>query len=125
VSPGRELSEVEFFNSLTKDELLYKLPEYPTSFLLGRNIEMEFTGLDSKVVTSTMNEMSHTSGSGGFLFFHAGASVTKSKSTSSVNIQKTADGMKIKIPGAQLMGYYTQVMPHFFLRDFVKLCNHD
>ena len=108
------MSEKEFFKTIDTDKPpQYKLPEYPTSFLLGRNIEMEFSGLDSKVVTSTMNEMSHTSGGGGFLFFHAGASVTKTKSTSSVNIQKTANGMKIKIPGAQLMGYYTQVVPRF------------
>ena len=113
MSPGRELSEADFYKSLVGDRYLYKLPEYPTSFLLGRNIELEFSGLDSSVVTSTMNEMSHTSGGGGFLFFHASASVTKSKSTSSVNIQRTADGMKIKVPGAQLMGYYTQVVPRF------------
>ena len=115
VSPGGEKkTEGEFYQTIsTGNSPHYKLPEYPTSFLLVRNIEMEFSGLDSKVVTSTMNEMSHTSGGGGFLFFHAGASVTKTKSTSSVNIQKTADGMKIKIPGAQLIGYYTQVLPPF------------
>ncbi len=113
VSPGRDLTETDFYRKLTEDKVKYKLPEYPTSFLLGRNIELEFQGVDSSVVSSTMNEMSHSSGSGGFLFFHASASVTKSQTTSSLNIQKTADGMKIKIPGAQLMGYYTEVVPEF------------
>ena len=107
------MSETDFLSKITNNNVRYMLPEYPTSFLLARNIEMEFDGLDSGVVSSTMNEMSHTSGHGGFLFFHASASVTKSKTTSSVTIQRTANGMKLRIPGTQMIGYYTEVLPKF------------
>ena len=113
VSPGRELTETQFYDEVTSDQTHYKLPEYTTGFLLARNIELEFKKLDSETVSSFMSEMSHTGGSGGFLFFHAGASVTKTKQTSHVQVQKTASGMKIKIPGAQVIGYYTETLPRF------------
>ena len=113
MSPGREFTETSFYTELSQNVKQYKLPEYTTGFLLARKIEMEFSGLDSATVTSTMNEMSHKSGSGGFLFFRAQASETKTKHTSHTNVQRTASGMKISIPGAQLVGYYTQVLPRF------------
>ena len=108
------MSETDFITKVTSSNNIgFMLPEYPTSFLLARNIEMEFDGIDSSVITSTMNEMSQASGHGGFLFFHASASVSKSKTTSSVNIQRTANGMKLSIPGTQMIGYYTSVLPKF------------
>ena len=113
MSPGREFnSEKGFYDEVTIP-FRYMLPEYTTGFLLARNIELEFSNLDSETITSTMNEMSHTSGSGGFLFFKASASVTKTKQTSHVRVERTGSGMKIKIPGAQVIGYYTRVMPRF------------
>lgn len=80
---------------------------------MARKIELEFSGLDSETVTSTMSEMSHTSGGGGFLCFRASASKTKTKDTSHVQVKRTSNGMSIKIPGAQMIGYYTQILPKF------------
>ena len=31
----------------------------------------------------------------------------------SMTVHRTANGMAIEIPGAQIIGYYTQVMPQF------------
>ena len=113
VSPGQSLTETQLFDRLTQSSRQYKLPEYATDFLLARNIELEFSGVDTETVTSFMSEMTHVGGSGGFLFFHAGASYTKTKQVSHVEVKKTANGMNIKIPGAQLIGYYTEVVPLF------------
>ena len=112
VSPGRGETEVDFYN-LLRTSNQYKLPEYTTAFLLARNIELEFSGVDEKTVASTMSRMSHFSGGGGFLFFHASASVTSTKQTSDVQVKRTANGMKINIPGAQIIGYYTETLPRF------------
>ena len=113
VSPGRHFKEADFYNELSRSDVKYKLPEYTTGFLLARKVELEFSGLDSQTVTSTMSEMSHKSGGGGFFCFHASASETKTKQTSHVQVQRTANGMKISIPGAQIIGYYTEVLPRF------------
>lgn len=112
MSPGRQ-SETNFYNQLLKNNVHYKLPEYTTAFLLARNIELEFSGLDSNTVSYAMQEHSHSEGHGGFLFFRASASVSKGKQTSHVQMDRTADGLSIKIPGAQVIGYYTEVLPIF------------
>lgn len=113
VSPGRDFTETELLKEISETDIQYKLPEYTTGFLLARKIELEFSGLDSSTVTSTMNQMSSFSAGGGFLFFRASTSVTKTKRSSHVQVKRTGSGMKIAIPGAQIIGYYTQVMPRF------------
>lgn len=113
ISPGK-LPEADFYKRLTDNpNVHYKLPEYTTAFLLARNIDLEFAGLDSSTVSYAMQEQSHYEGHGGFLFFHAGVSVSKGKQTSQVTVDRTADGMRIKIPGAQIIGYYTEIVPSF------------
>ena len=91
------------------------LPEYPTSFLLARNIELEYAGMDNQAVWYAMSEYSRkTESSGeGLLFFGAKKTKTKSGFSSSLGIFKTATGMKIKIPGAQILGYYTVKLSRF------------
>ena len=113
VSPGREFSESAFYEELSQTHTKYKLPEYTTGFLLARKIELEFSGLDKETVRSTVSQMSRRSGGGGFLFFRASYSSSSSKKSSHVSVKQTASGMKIKIPGAQVIGYYTQVVPRF------------
>lgn len=117
VAPGKDLTEQAFRDAVTGGTAYgnrqYRLPEYVTSFLLARDIELEFSGVDADTVSDTLDEYSHTSGSGGFLFFRASASVTKSSQWSQVTAQRTANGMSIKIPGTQLIGYFTQKMPRF------------
>lgn len=113
VAPGKELTETEFVQKVTSNNVRYLLPEYTTGFLLARNIEIEFRGLDSSVVSHAMQSSVHDSSGGGFLFFSWSSSVSKSKQKSHTAISKTADGMSIKIPGAQIIGYYTQKLPEF------------
>lgn len=74
---------------------------------------MEFSGVDSEVVTSTMRKVTEASGRGGFAFFRVSASYSKTRQTSHVSVKKTTTGMSISVPGAQIIGYYTQVMPRF------------
>lgn len=60
-----------------------------------------------------MSQTTRSGGSGGFLFFRVRHSKTKTKQVSHVVASKTASGMKIKIPGAQIIGYYTETIPKF------------
>ena len=117
-SPGIGMSEENFIHEiLGENGRQYRLPEYVTSFLLARDVELEFSGVDASTVRDTLDQYSHTSGSGGFLFFHAHASVTKNSHWSQVTAERTANGMTIKIPGTQLIGYYTQKVPKFPLEQ--------
>ena len=112
------MTEAQFVQAISGgDGPQYRLPEYVTSFLLARDIELEFSGVDANTIRDTLDEYSHTSGSGGFLFFRASASVTKSNHWSQVTAHRTSNGMTIKIPGTQLIGYYTQKLPRFPLRQ--------
>ena len=107
------MTETAFYETLIKDDIRYLLPEYTTSFLLARNVELDFKGVDSSTVMSSLSIFSHSGVDANFLFFHASHSATSSNQASSVETKKTADGMKIKIPGAQLIGYYTKKLPRF------------
>ena len=98
-----------------KDDNIYVMPEYVTSFLLSRNVKLQFSGLDSKTVSTAMQFVGGISAGVGVIGlpfsvnrraeFHAGVK--------HMTADRTVDGMVIHIPGAQLIGYYTQVMPQF------------
>ena len=45
--------------------------------------------------------------------FSAAVSVGVGKTKQSVTADRTANGMIINIPGAQIIGYYTEVLPRF------------
>lgn len=114
ISPGRGYQdENAYYSALTSSERRYKLPEFTTSFLLARNIELTFSGLDSSTSNYYMSRVTSSSGSGGFLFFRVQHSETKTKQVSHVVASKSASGMRIKIPGAQVIGYYTETLPKF------------
>ncbi len=114
VSPGRRYpNEDAYYNALRSSERRYKLPEFTTSFLLARSIEINFSGLDSSTSNYYMSKVTKSSGNGGFLFFRVQHSETKTKQVSHVVASKSASGMRIKIPGAQVIGYYTQTLPKF------------
>ena len=119
VSPGQGLTETQFYESLTDGQsstdakIRYKLPEYTTAFLLARNIELEFSGMSSESVSYYTSEMSQSASRFNIFCFHAGYSASRSEQTSHTRVEKTASGMKIKIPGAQIIGYFTQIIPRF------------
>lgn len=116
MSPGTSFSnDQSFYQELNRAH--YKLPEFPTGFLLARKVELEFSDVNYDVVTSAMSEATSVSGSVGYSFFSAHASYSKNKQTSHVQVQRTSSGMKISIPGAQIIGYYTKVLPKFPLNQ--------
>ena len=94
------------------------MPEYVSSFLLARNVKLQFSGVDSSSVTKAMQLIA-----GGHLtaglsteiipVFSIEPSVGVQKGKQSVIADRTTNGMVIHIPGAQIIGYYTQVMPQF------------
>lgn len=60
-----------------------------------------------------MQMMAGGSLSGSYDMFSLSASVGIGKEKQSITADRTATGMIINIPGAQVIGYYTQVVPQF------------
>ena len=88
---------------------------------MARNVKLQFSGLDSKSVDRAMQLMVGLSqaASGTIILegvpvmFNANRQFSFHFGRRSVTADRTANGMVIHIPGAQIIGYYTQVMPQF------------
>ena len=74
---------------------------------------MEFSGLDAKTKQTALSTSFGVSAKGGWGPFSFGGSTSTSASASNMRASSTADGLRIEIPGAQLIGYYCDVIPKF------------
>lgn len=85
--------------------------------LLAKDVELEFRGVSSKTtVTVTAHMLSRSvSGhvGGGYGPFSASVSSSYKSSSSNIATEATADGLRIRVPGAQLIGCYVTVVPEF------------
>jgi hypothetical protein len=86
-------------------------PCYPTAFVIAKDvtIKMEYGSETSESMKKAIEE--HSSKGGGFLGFSRGSSTSKSESESSSSSVSDEHGVTIKIPGAQIIGYYLQITP--------------
>ncbi len=113
VSPG-ELSEINFVNKIQPGNAQkYLLPQYVTGLLMSRNIELDFETDNLEYSTRAVRESYSASLSGGFGPWSASFSFNHGRSHSTTRIETTATGLRVNIPGAQVIGYYTQVVPKF------------
>ena len=113
VSPGPQSDKALRDSISGATSNLYLLPEYVSSFLLARNVQLQFSGVDANTISHSMQMMSGGSFSASFEMFTMAASVGVGKTKQSVTADRTANGMIINIPGAQIIGYYTEVLPRF------------
>ena len=120
-SPGPHLTEPDFINAVSggdgPDDFIYRLPEYVTSFLLAKDIELEISSKSNTLFRSFMKQTSYTrtTRERNYIFFKTSVTTESSYSSSTkvTRVHRTADGFKLKIPGAQVIGYYTRVLPKF------------
>lgn len=116
ISPG-PLSEAEFVREVKSSygttNPSYLLPQYVSGLLLSRNVEVEFTTSDASTSTHAVRVASSASASGGIGPWRASVSYSGGRSHRTMNFASTATGLRVTIPGAQVIGYYTQVVPHF------------
>ena len=95
----------------------YLLPQYATGLLLARNVVIDFGLHNAADSYHAVRTATRASGGGGFSigFFSAGASFSYGSSSGNYNskVETTATGVRVQIPGVQLIGYYTQIVPKF------------
>ena len=117
VSPGTLEGENKFISAITQPGANYLLPEYVTGLLLSRNINFEFKGISASQSAHAVHVATSTSfsASGGFGFWSASVSgsFSNSRSQRTFSAESSSDGLRISIPGSQIIGYYTQVLPEF------------
>ena len=118
VSPGHT-TEQEFLTAASSNTTTYLLPQYTTAFLLAKDVSMEFIKMTSDLRSSALSESAAASVSGHYGPFHASASFSYGHQRSSMQASTTADGLRITIPGAQIIGYYVTI-PRKFPRDQVQ-----
>ena len=107
------MDEVELIKILQSRSKSYLMPQFVNAFLLAKDVSLEFRGVDSSVQSRALQESASAHMSGNYGPFSASASFNYGKSESHMQAESTADGLRIKIPGAQLIGYYVTVLPCF------------
>ena len=110
MSPGT-LSEVNFVNAISSGK--YLLPEYCTAFLLAKDVYLEFSGMSSDDVEDATRTAGNGHFSGSYGPFSAGETLQYNHQTHYTQASSASNGLNIKIPGAQIIGYYTSVIPKF------------
>ena len=113
VSPGpKDERTFRDYVAGSKDDR-YLLPEYVTSFLLARNVKLQFSGVDAKSASHLTQLMVGVSLTASYNMFSLSASVGVNKMKQTATADRTANGIILNIPGAQVIGYYTTVLPKF------------
>ena len=107
ISPGYDL-EKKFIDKILSNDL-YVLPEYVNGFLLARDIEIEFKGIDHDIQAYAIQRSSTQRLSGNYGCFKASSTYANS----GIHAESTMNGLRIHIPGAQSIGYYTTILPCF------------
>ena len=76
-------------------------------------MEVEFSTRDASTSTHAVRVASSGSISGGVGFWSASGSYSYGRYQRTMQFESTATGLRVSIPGAQIIGYYTQVVPPF------------
>ncbi len=97
------------------------LSAFPVGYVLVKDcvIQVQSDSFKSDEDRSSFKENSATSG--GFLCFSTSSSSSKTGDSSHSSSTQTSDGMVIRIPGPQILGYMMQLVHPDKSRDFVKM----
>lgn len=110
VSPGPQKTDREFVEAVTSD---HSLPQYATGMLLCRNLTLEFSGVDQETKASFVRTSLNVGLSVSYGLFQLSTAVSHARQKSSFEATTTASGLRIRVPGVQMIGYYTEVIPKF------------
>ncbi len=107
------MSERDFYDEVTRGNSPYQLYQFSTAFLLAKDITVDFSGLSDKAKQSALASSFGPSAQGSFGPISFEGSTSGSGSYNHMQASSTASGVKVYIPGAQIIGYYCDVVPKF------------
>lgn len=113
VSPGPSSTDRDFVQRVQDPTKNYIIPQYVTGLLLARKVVLEFSGM-AKEEQYKFVAKSTVSGFGlGWGFFSLNVGIGKNRGKVDFEAEMTESGLRVSIPGVQLIGYYTEVTPEF------------
>ena len=84
---------------------------------MSRNVVVEYKGIDAATAGHAVYRASKFSVSAkanfGLWKARVSGGYQNSRSSRTYSMESTSDGLRISIPGAQIIGYYTRVVPKF------------
>jgi hypothetical protein len=110
------------------------LPCFPTGYLLCKDVVIELSGYSISNVAAHKAVVEQTTSSGGFLFFSCTQTSQNTSDGSSASVKIAKDGIVVRIPGPQILGYIQQLLPpdetiaydtNFSLKPEIYLPAHD
>lgn len=110
VSPGPQKTDKEFVEAVKAE---HALPQYVTGLLLCRNLNLEFSGVDQETKASFVRTSLNVGLSVSYGPFTLSTGVSRTKQKSAFEATTTASGLRVRIPGVQMIGYYTEVVQKF------------
>lgn len=105
------MPEVDFVRNVTARR--YLLPEYTTHFVVAKDLYIHFTSLDPSISSELLAEAAHPHMRGNYGPFSFSSTIYYQHLVSHTQASTTPDGLILHIPGAQVIGYVTKVLPTF------------
>lgn len=87
------------------------LPCFPTGYILAKDVLIKISRFKIRTVQDKKYLDEKTTSGGSFLFFSTAKTTQKTTDSSSSNFQMASDGMIVRIPGPQIIGYIQQMLP--------------
>ena len=113
VSPGPFATDGEFVTRAQDSQRNYHIPHYLTGLLLARNLNLEFSGMSRQSSYNFVATSLSTRSNFGWGPFSVTRSYNRNTQDSRFEATSTETGLRVRVPGVQLIGYYTQVTPKF------------
>ena len=88
------------------------LPCFPTGYIIAKDVLIKISRFKIKTVADKKYLDEKTTSGGSFLFFSTSKTTQKTDDSSSSAFQMASDGMIVRIPGPQVIGYIQQMLPY-------------
>jgi hypothetical protein len=88
------------------------LPCFPTGYIIAKDVLIKISRFKIKTVADKKYLDEKTTSGGSFLFFSTAKTSQKTEDSSSSAFQMASDGMIVRIPGPQVIGYVQQMLPY-------------
>jgi hypothetical protein len=96
------------------------LPCFPTGYIIVKDVLIKISKFKIKNVADKKYLDEKTTSGGGFLFFSTSKTTQKTEDSASSAFQMASDGMIVRIPGPQVIGYIQQMLPYDGTHPFKK-----
>ncbi|KAI1880301.1 hypothetical protein JX265_001922 [Neoarthrinium moseri] len=88
------------------------LPAYPVGYILCKDVFIKVSNMSMSAKEEREHMVKRSQSSGGFLFFHYNRASEESSDSSQATFEMASDGMIVRIPGPQILGYVQQIVPN-------------